>query len=131
MKYTKVETSTGKIVEFMEFSEESDVALNASDDFAMIEGHPTPTSFYENGAFFERPKFDVVANKESIQANGSDVLNVSVELNGMHQVSLLGPVCDEWEQEGSIELTVNLPGTYLLRISQWPYMDAEVKFNAT
>ena len=91
----------------------------------------SPTAYYLDGEFVERPTFALTVDKSSITADGHDVITISGLPDGACQVMLWGAVVDSWEQEGDIQLTANLPGNYQLRISQWPYQDQEISFDAT
>ena len=130
MDIVKIDASCGRIVEFMNFSDQIDVDLNTSEQFPLIEGHPSPTSYYSSGEFVERPEFTPTKSKDSIQANGQDVLTITGVPKGECKIQLSGPVSDEWTQKGKIEITVDVPGAYSVRISQWPYIEKEIRFDA-
>lgn len=131
MQYTKIDLATGKIVEWLTFSEQVDVELNSSEDFPLIEGHASPTAYYLENEFVERPTFTLIADKTTIAPDGSDVITITGVPTGDFDVLLSGAVSDSWTQSGDIEITVNLPGDYRLRVAQWPYQDAEIRFNAS
>ena len=131
MQYTKIDAKTGKQIEWITLSEVADYEINNSDEFPLIEGTASPTAYYLDGEFVERPTFALTVDKSSITADGHDVITISGLPDGACQVMLWGAVVDSWEQEGDIQLTANLPGNYQLRISQWPYQDQEVSFDAT
>ena len=131
MQYTKIDAATGQIIAWLTYSEQIDVDLNDSEDFPLIEGHASPTAYYLENEFVERPTFTLTADKTSIAADGQDVIAISGLPDGECDVQLWGAVNDQWTQTGDIQLTANIPGWYQIRVSQWPYQEQEITFNAS
>ena len=131
MQYIKIDAKTGKQIEWITLSEVADYVINNSDEFPLIEGTASPTAYYLDGEFVERPKFNLAADKQNISCNGIETIKITGVPGGEFQVNLWGAVCESWTQDGDIELTVNLPGAYRVQVSQWPYIDQEVTFYAS
>lgn len=130
---TECRKTDGRFGLILGFPDESTLELNRRDDIDFIDGEIDQSLFYmKNGALTERPAMAALADKTLIKADGLDVLKISGLPKGVTTFRLIGPVCDSWDEtEKQTDFTVNLPGNYRLFISQWPYQDAEVSFNAT
>lgn len=122
----------GKIVMNSTFDSIEVMNLNKSDTRDFVDGHHDGSKVYVNsGVPTPRPIFTLTADKKTIKANGQEHITINGLPEGICQAMIWGAVYDAWEQEGDIQLTVNMPGSYTLRISQWPYQDSEVTFDAT
>jgi hypothetical protein len=83
-----------------------------------------------NGAIAQRPTWQPVVSAATIPADGQTPIVIS-GLPQSSAVQVFGPVTDAWQEtSGEVSLTVNLPGSYIVRISPFPYQDVEVKFDA-
>lgn len=82
-------------------------------------------------AVVDRPMFTPDLSAETIPSDGQSVLTISGFPAGS-TLSISGPIEETWEEPGTAtDITVNLPGEYLVSIQCWPYQDVEVKFDAT
>lgn len=132
MQVTRIQTATGMLVSNESYSEQIDFDLNQQDGTFCLDGwSDLQADYYDGTEIVPRPTFTPSADKESIKADGVEVITISGLPSAMNEFRLDGPAYDAWEQMGDVQLTVNLPGTYTLRISQWPYQDAGVTFNAS
>jgi hypothetical protein len=87
--------------------------------------------YVKDGAIAERPTFTTTISPGSITADGVSMVTIS-GFPADSTLTISGPINETWtETETTTELTVNLPGSYKVRIENWPYQDAEVTFNAT
>lgn len=77
------------------------------------------------------PESAPVLSAADIPADGVSVLTVTgIPIGALVQVS--GPVMDEWiEDSGSAELSVDVPGRYVIKVEKWPQKSVEVSFHAT
>jgi hypothetical protein len=113
-------------------SNQSSVEINKRQGFSYIDGEFGGTSFYvKENTVTPRPTFTLTADKTSIVADGQDVITISGLPEGECDVQLWGAVNDQWTQTGDIQLTANIPGAYQIRVSQWPYQEQEITFNAS
>lgn len=132
IEVTEYEISTGRILLVRGFPDQETLNLNLVDGHNFIEGYFNGGEMYfVDDQPVSRPTFTPIATKTLIEANGTDVLTITDLPTGECEIHLWGPASDSWAQDGDIKLTVNMPGAYTIRISQWPYQDAEVTFNAT
>ena len=101
-------------------------------DLSKIDGiYEGKSSYVKDGAIAERPTFTSSATPVSIPADGVSIVTIS-GFPADSTLTISGPINETWtETEITTELTVNLPGSYKVRIENWPYQDAEVAFNAT
>lgn len=122
----------GRLGLVLGFPDEATLELNRRDNIDFIDGELNASLFYiKNGVPTERPAMAVSADKSSIKADGLDVLKISGLPKGVTTFRLIGPVCDSWDEtEKQTDFTVNLPGNYRLSITQFPYKDMEIEFNA-
>lgn len=125
--------ATGKITRIMSATFLESLNLNKRKGYGYFEGEAfSRTQYISNRLVVGRPIFVPVADKETISADGVDILAITGLPEGKTNVKLTGPVFDQWvETADTIELTVNMPGTYTIFLEQWPYQDAEVTFNAS
>jgi hypothetical protein len=124
--------STGKILCVLTASTAELYEANKREGYFYIDGFAdSRTSYVVDEALQPRPTFTLTADKTSIAADGQDVITISGLPEGDCQLNLCGPVSDLWTQTGDVELTVNMAGEYTLRVSQWPYIDQEITFNAS
>ena len=87
--------------------------------------------YIKNETLTERPSFSPTISPTSIPADGVSIVTI-LGFPADSILTISGPISETWtETETSTELTVNLPGTYKVRIENWPHQDAEVTFNAT
>jgi hypothetical protein len=130
---SEYDPSSGKIIRSISGNTTELLEANRREGFNYSLGLHDGRYFYvKDGELTSRPEMNAVADKPSINADGLDVLTISGLPTGKSDVSLVGPIRDQWsETKRKIELTVNMAGTYRLFISQWPYQDTEVTFNAT
>ena len=113
-------TENGRIVMNYTFDSIEVMNLNKRDGRDFVDGHHDGSKVYvDSEAPTPRPAFTPTADKESIKADGVEVITITGLPEGICQIMIYGAVYDVWEQEGDIELTVNMPGKYTLRISQW------------
>jgi hypothetical protein len=88
--------------------------------------------YVSNGLVMDRPTFEPLADKVMIDADGIDALTITKLPKGTTHLELFGPVSDSWtETRQKTDLTINVPGHYKLKITQWPYQDREIEFDAT
>lgn len=67
----------------------------------------------------------------SIPADGTAVTTLT-NIPAGAKVQILGPIEDEWiEDSGSAELSVDIPGRYVIKVEKWPQKSVEVSFHAT
>lgn len=129
-EYTK---DTGKISRMISATLPETLELNKKHgfDYLIGEGY-SQTQYILNEEIIERPIFTPQIDKQTILANGTDIVTISNLIGGEKSVQLIGPVSDQWvEQNTEFALTVNIQGSYTVKITKWPYQDAEVTFNAT
>ena len=130
--------TTGKITQFSEMLEFDELSLKAYDHLdvsTLLLNQPVDIlrmdKYVKEDAVAERPTFTPTISPASIPADGVSIVAIS----GFPADSILtisGPINETWnESETSTELTVDLPGTYKVRIENWPHQDVEVTFNAT
>ena len=132
IEVTEYNAATGRIGLYWGFANQEMFDLNKKEGLDYIDGRYNGAEQYVvNSEIQPRPTFTPTADKTTIKADGVDVITISGLPSAMNEFRLDGPAYDAWEQMGDVQLTVNLPGTYTLRISQWPYQDAEVTFNAS
>jgi hypothetical protein len=131
IEVTEYKIASGEFGLFWGFADEETFQLNKKDGYGYLAGrYNSKTQYVNQGFVVNRPAFTLSADKQSIAADGQDVITISGLPEGVCQVMLWGAVVDSWEQEGDIQLTANIPGAYQLRISQWPYQDQEISFDA-
>lgn len=134
---TPYNPQTGRISKPWYSSNPNTFELNASPEQQFIAGEFDGDIHYVDLAVSpmlikDRPTFQPLADKSSIAANGVEVLTVTKLPKGTTQIELIGPVSDTWnETRQKTDFTINVPGHYKLKISQWPYQDREVEFDAT
>ena len=132
MRVSEFITESGRIIMNSTFDSESAMDLNRKSGRDFIDGHHDGSKFYVNSnAITPRPTFTLTADKTSIAADGQEIITISGLPDGECQVMLWGSVNDQWTQEGDIQLTANIPGWYQIRVSQWPYQEQEITFNAS
>lgn len=98
-----------------------------------VEGSYDPEKYCVNvsGSVAKRPLFTLSQNKNEIVADGIDTITISGVVAGA-TISVCGPASDEWVTEAtSFDLTVNVPGNYVVQIFKWPYVNDQVTFNAS
>lgn len=89
------------------------------------------TNYVADAGIKDRPTFEPLADKASIASDGVEVLTITKLPRGTTSFELMGPVSDSWtETRFKTDLTINVPGHYKLKITQWPYQDREVEFDA-
>lgn len=80
-----------------------------------------------------RPEPESIAqlSAPTLPADGNSVVTLSdIPLGALVQIS--GPVEDEWiEESGSAEISVDIPGRYIVKVEKWPQKSVEVTFDAT
>lgn len=87
--------------------------------------------YVSEGLVVERPDMPITVGPADIRADGIDVFSVSSAPTEV-SVTLDGVVSDEWvESSDTIALTINVPGTYGLYLSKFPFKDVRVVFNAS
>ena len=104
----------------------------------LIDGRKYVEGLYSGDRYYfpeetltERPTFTPAATPVSIPADGVSTVTIS-GFPADATLTISGPINETWaETETTTELTVDLPGSYKVRIENWPYQDAEVTFNAT
>ena len=129
---TECRKTDGRLGLILGFPDEATLQLNRRDDIDFIEGEIDQSLFFmKKGVLTERPSMAALADKSSIKADGVDVLIVSNLPKGVTTLRLVGPLCDSWDETGKeTDFTVNVPGRYRLVISQFPFKDMELQFNA-
>ena len=84
-----------------------------------------------HGVVVARPTWTPIVSTALIPADGQTPITVD-QIPATAAVEVLGPILDSWsESSGQIDLTVDIPGRYTIRVSPFPYQDVEVKFDAT
>jgi len=129
---TEFEIPSGRLILIRGFPDEATLDLNRQNGFDFIEGEHDPALFFvKEGVITERPLMDLTTDQSSIKADGLDILRVSGFPMGMTTCRLIGPVCEEWDESlDHTAFTVNVPGSYRLMISQFPFKNEEITFNA-
>jgi hypothetical protein len=125
--------ATGKITRIMSATFLESLELNKREGYAYFEGEAySRTQYISGGEIVDRPVFVPVADKQTISADGVDVITITGLPTGSTDIKLVGPVFDQWtDTEYTVELTVNMQGSYTISFEHWPYQDAEVTFNAS
>jgi hypothetical protein len=78
-----------------------------------------------------RPTFSATPDKTEISADGVEVMTISGLPKGVTKITIFGPVALSYEEtRQKATISTNVAGAYRVRCSQWPYIDAEVTFNA-
>lgn len=75
-----------------------------------------------------RPKISATVSKSTIVADGADIASIS----GLPQpctVTLEGQIYRV--EDGTLSLTTDIPGSFLLTVQAWPYLDAEFTVEAS
>lgn len=129
---TECKKTDGRFGLILGFPDEATLQLNRRDDIDFIDGEIDQSLFYmKKGVLTERPLMAALSDKSSIKADGLDVLTVSNLPKGVTTLRLVGPLCDSWDEKSNqADFTVNVPGRYQLVISQFPFKDMELEFNA-
>lgn len=137
MKVVAYIPDTGRITGFGAYSPPIDIK-----DYPVVDGSVAmevpeetlvdyKTSYIVDEVVSDRPIYAPIVSANSIPADGQALLRVS-GIPKVCRAALYGPVQDQWdESSGEISLTVNVPGSFILRIDAFPYQDVEVRFNAT
>lgn len=117
----------------LSFPDRETFDINRKEGNGYIEGHIDGSQFYVtfDGAT-PRPVFSASLNKTDIKADGQDILTVAGLPIGTTKILLLGTIESAWNETREFtDLTVNVPGHYRIWITQWPYQDKMVEFNAS
>lgn len=137
MTKTEYNPKTGEIGFRWACSDGSLFALNTNEDRKFLDGELDRETQYADISVDPievkpRPSFTAEADKQSIFADGTDVITVTGLPQGDTRVSISGPIGTSWvENRDQITLTVNIPGRYRIRFTQFPYKDSTVEFDAT
>jgi len=135
MLFTRVEDLTGRIISTESYCEQADIENNQREGTTLYEGvHDGSVTFFDKKtfAFTDRPVMEISTNKMVIKADGVDSLEVTGLPKGITSVSIDGPIGAKWDEKGrSLSLTVDIPGTYYLQLSQAPYITTNVTFYGT
>lgn len=92
--------------------------------------NPLDNMYISIGEVVERPLMALAASADLMPADGSTVFLIGGVPQGT-LVKVLGPITDGWvELSGEVAITVNIPGSYTVLLTCFPYQDAEVKFDA-
>lgn len=129
---TEYHPATGKLGGVWMFSNPDNFAHNETEDKKFFPGeYDLRTQYVKEEKIADRPVFTVTLSSTSVSADGSSALTLS----GFPENSTLtiaGPVFDTWTETGTtVDLTVNIPGRYQVKIECWPYQDQVVTFDAT
>lgn len=133
---TPYNPQTGELGLPWDLSCEENFELNRSATQEFIDGIcKTDTQYVDvsktSHTLKDRPVFTPSADKAILLADGADVLTITKLPRGTTSFELLGPVMDSWtETRLKTDLTINVPGHYKLKITQWPYQDREIEFDA-
>ena len=114
------------IAELVSCNDESQ--LVAEEGHAYLEAVSNDMSQYVNdGAIVDKPLLSVIVDKPTITADGSDVVTITgipegatVRWNDMEMIA----------DGNDIEFMTDIVGEHKLRITLWPYKDAEVTIHA-
>lgn len=133
---TEFNPNTGEIGQQWASSDLGFFALNTSGEREFLDGEYKRETHYVDISLDPvevkaRPSFTATADKTTIVANGSDVLTVSGLPEGSTRVAISGPITTAWiEDRNQITLTANIPGSYQIRFTQFPYLPSSVDFDA-
>lgn len=137
MTKTEFNPNTGEIGQQWASSDPEFFILNTNEDREFLDGEYKRETHYVDISLDPievkaRPSFTATADKTSITADGADVLTVSGLPEGNTRVAISGPITTSWiEDRNQITLTVNIPGSYQIRFTQFPYLPSSVDFDAT
>lgn len=99
-------------------------------DVSEVDWH---SHYVAEGQLLDRPEPESISalSVVSIPADGVAVTTlVNIPVGAKVQIS--GPIEDEWvEESGSAEISVDVPGRYIVKVEKWPQKAVEVSFNAT
>ena len=87
-----------------------------------IESH-----YIVDGSITPRPELGITMSRANIAANGTDTCNISGIPEGATVTSNEFSITADGSD---LEFATDIPGEHVLKISLWPYMDAEVTINA-
>lgn len=137
MTKTEYNPKTGEIGFEWNCSNGSLFDLNTNEDREFIDGALNKDTQYlditvDPIEVKARPTFSATPDKTELRADGADTLTITGLPEGETKVSIFGPISTSWiEVRDEIAITVNIPGDYKVRFSQFPYIDNVVEFNAT
>ena len=99
-------------------------------DVSEVDWH---SHYVGEGQLLNRPEPESIAvlSAPSIPADGVTITTLTnIPVGAKVQIS--GPIEDEWvEESGSAEISVDVPGRYIVKVEKWPQKAVEVSFNAT
>lgn len=134
-QYIRYEAATGRILtsmtgEFLDPRYDDDEPPEGQKILKLESAVSIYGVYILDDAVVERPTFTPELSAETIPSDGQGALTISGFPAGS-TLSISGPIEETWEGSGTdTDITVNLPGEYVLSIECWPYQDVEVKFNA-
>jgi len=128
MKYFYLYNSEGRITS-KGFCCDDDYDLQQEEDVTKVEGDPDLENDYVlNGVLTQRPEMSVSISKLTVDADEIDFAEVTqipigtnVFIDRISQGS-----CDD----GTVELTFDTPGEYLIKLVKFPYLNKEFTINA-
>lgn len=114
----------------MEEHEISHAKAVYGDECGFVEGHCVIATSYVTGEeqIAERPIIHTTLSVPTIQANGTDICLISGIPEGATVTSSEFFIVADGSD---LEFVTDIPGEHKLKITLWPYMDAEVVIDAT
>lgn len=135
MKVSKYDKGTGRILALYDVPNPDD---QCGESHGFIEGWYAQDEFYvEHGKAVKRPVMQLRLDNPEIVADGIGTATVS-GIPEQTEVAITGPVGspDAMENiymvdEGSISMSVALPGEYRIVVSSWPHKEWETVIHAS
>ena len=135
MQFTRIEDATGRILSTESYVEQVDVDTNYRKGTTLYSGfYDSEKKYYDEtlSQMVDRPIMDLSITKMTVVADGVDAFTINGLPKGKTDVSIDGPVGGRWvESSKTLSLTVDIPGAYVLQLSQFPYITETIKFNGT
>lgn len=137
MTKSEIDPKTGEIRHLWQSSDDAIFELNKNEDRDFIDGeYDGKKKYYDLSAsppvVKDRPVFTPVQDKQTIKADGVDVLTVTGLPSGETKCKVVGPIMLTYsENSKKATITTNVAGAYRLRFLHWPYQDADVEFYAS